>query len=153
LWRRSAVGERPVLVPCGTSLRTVAAISRKALRIVIRILCYPGRAPKQASQRYIKRVSHQSGRPRADDLGGRSCPPAQESLKIKRSTNSPGQRWHGCLQVDRPAVARPGVLPRNYPRQPGAGPPGSRATGLRPGGDEEEQAIDQLGPLLNTPVN
>src|SRR5260370_8998271 len=38
----------------------------------------------------------------------------------------------------RPAVARPGVLRRNYPRQPGSGPPGSRATGLRPGGDEED---------------
>src|SRR5216684_2454203 len=37
----------------------------------------------------------------------------------------------------RSAVAGPRVLRGNHPRQPGSGPPGSRATGLRPGGDEE----------------
>src|SRR4051812_9366605 len=37
----------------------------------------------------------------------------------------------------RPAAAGPGGLRRDHPRQPGSGPPGSRATGLRPGGDEE----------------
>src|SRR5712691_10096050 len=37
----------------------------------------------------------------------------------------------------RPAVAGPRVLRGNHPRQPGSGPPGSGATGLRPGGDEK----------------
>src|SRR6516225_5268520 len=37
----------------------------------------------------------------------------------------------------RPAGARPGVVRRNYPRQPGSGAAGSGATDLRPGSDEE----------------
>src|SRR6516225_7246695 len=37
----------------------------------------------------------------------------------------------------RPAPARPGVLRGDYPRQPGSGATGSRATDLRSGGDKE----------------
>jgi hypothetical protein len=57
-------------------------------------------------------------------------------LPLRPEDRRAGYDWD--LDADfRPAIAGPRVLRGNHPRQPGSGPPGSRATGLRPGGNEE----------------